>query len=391
MKLKRIAAIFVILSLIFTSGCWDMVEIEMRAMVGVIVVDLIDENEEGKAKKENSPFCEDNPDRIRVTFGVNNPSKLMEGGAGAAIPVTVDAANLPDAMEKLGGRISRLPFYGQTRLLILTDKLLKNKKLFREITDEFERKAVINQQMRVVAFKGDPLVLPEIDPKLENIVSLYIYGIMENSKVLSNTVSMTLNDLISGLRNADGNVAIPLLEIEKGEEKVFTIDKLALINDYKLLTVLDSRYVKTYKLLNGVFKNGRKLINYKGIVVPYYVFTANRNIKAEEDTSGLKFKVRVMLEGDIEQFEFEKQLFDPKVIEDVEKTIDKLVEEELTAATKYFQRDIGYDYLGLGEYLNKYHYRIYKKYEDNWDEAFRSAKVEYEVEAKVRRIGTSKK
>lgn len=391
MKLKRIVIILLTLSLIFTSGCWDMVEIERRAFVGAVAIDLIDKNEENEEKKETSPYCEDKPRRIRVTFGLNNPSKIMEGGEGGAVILTVDAANLPDAMEELGGRISRLPLYGHTRLLIFSEKLLKDRQIFMELVDEFERKAILNQQMRIAAFKGDPEDITKIDTKLENLPSAYIYGIMENSKVLSNTVSMTLQRLITELRNNDGRTAIPLLEIEKDKQDVFTIDKLALVNNYKLLTILDSKYIKTYKLVNGSFKTGRKLITYKGIVVPFFIYSAERRIWIEDDRPGLRFKVKLVLEGDIEQFKFDKMLFDPKVLKDVEKSIEKYTVEELEATTKHFQTDIGYDYLGFKEYMNKYHYRVFKKYEDNWDEAFKNARIEYEVEAYIRRIGTSKK
>lgn len=390
MKPKKITIIILILSLIFTSGCWDMIEIEKRAFVSSVGIDVIENNEEGNEQKEDSPFCEEKPKRIRVTFGLSNPTKLQEGGEGSGVPITVEAANLPDAMEELGMRISRVPFYGHTRLLILTDKLLKDQKLFKEIVDEFERKAIINQHLKIVALKGEPRDIEKVDTKLENLYSAYIIGIMQNSKVLSNTVSLSLHELITVLRNSEGDAAIPVLEIEQDNQSAYKIDKLALVNDYKFLAILDSKYIKTYKLMKESFKNGRKLINYKGIVVPFYIFTADKKIWLENDSEELKFRVKVMLEGDIEQFEFQKLLFDPKVISEVEKAIDEYTIKELNAATEYMQNEIGYDYLGFKEYTNKYHYKVFKKYEDNWEEAFKKAKIVYEVEAKIRRIGTSK-
>lgn len=390
-RLKKITAAVLILCLIFTSGCWDMIEIERRAFVGAVGIDVIENYEENKEQEQASPFCEDAPKRIRVTFGVNDPVKLQEGAKGAAIPITVEAANLPDAMEQLGMRISRTPFYGHTRLLVLTDKLVKDKKLFKEIVDEFERKPIINQHMRVVVLKGEIMDILKVDTNLETLYSTYILGIMQNSRVLSSTVSMSLYELITQLRNSEGAAAIPILEIEEDKQSVYKIDKLALIKDYKFLNVLEDKYIKTYKLMKDEFKNGRKLINYKGIVVPFYIFSADKKIWLEDDNGRLKFRVRINLEGDIEQFEFQKILFDPKVISDVEKTIDEFTVKELNAATEHVQQEIGVDYLGFREFTIKYHYKVYKKYEDNWDEAFRNAKIVYDVETSIRRIGTSKK
>jgi Ger(x)C family germination protein len=376
--------------MMLTSGCWDMVEVEKRAFVGMVAIDLMEEDKENEGQKETSPFCEEKPKRIRVVFGLNNPSKLMEGGEGAVIPITVEGANLPDAMEEVGGKISRIPFYGHTRVLVLTDKLVKDRKMFMQIMDEFERKPIINQQVKIVVFKGNIEDIEKVDTKLENLQSTYITGILENSKVLSNTVSLSLHELLAELRNNDGDTAIPVLEVNKDKSE-FTIDKLALVKNYKLLTILDSKYIKTYKIVKGNFQNGRKLLTYKGIVVPFYIFSADRKIWLENDNEGLKFRVKIMMEGDIEQFEFEKDLFDPKTISDVEKSIDEFTIKELDAATMYFQREIEHDFLGFKEYTNKYHYKVFKKYEDNWDEAFKNAKIVYEVEAKIRRIGTSTK
>lgn len=393
MRHKRIAALFLILSLIFTSGCWDMIEIEKRAIVGAVIIDVIEKNEVNEEKEEQgetSPFCEEKPKKLKVTFGLNNPSKLQEGGEGAAIFVSVEAANIPDAIEAFGERISRIPFYGHTRLIAVTDKLVKDKDILKEIVDEFERRAIINPQTKVVVFKGNPENVEKVETKLENLYSTYITGILENSKILSTTVSMTLHDLITELRNNDGVSAIPVLETDIEKQKIFIIDKLALIKDYKLLTILESKYIKTYKLVKGDLINARKLVTYKGIIVPFYIFTAERKIWLEEDEGTLKFRVKVMMEGDIEQFQFGEKIFDPKTINDMEKVIDEYTVKELDETTKYFQRDIGVDYLGFKEYTNKYHFRVFKKYEDNWDEAFKDAKIVYEVEAKIRRIGTSK-
>jgi Ger(x)C family germination protein len=390
-KLKKTIALFLALCMLLTSGCWDMVEVEKRAFVGAITVDLINKDEENGEKNNTSPFCEEKPKVIKVTFRVNEPSKALQGGPGAFVSLNIEAANMPDAMQELGSRIPRVPFYGQVRLLVFTDKLLKNEKVFKEVLDEFERRAIISQQMKVVAFKGDPEDMTKVEPKLENLMSLYVTGILENSKVLSNTASITLSDLLSTLRNNEGTGVIPVLEAKLGEDNNFIINKLALIKDYKLLTVLDTKYVKSYKIITDNLENGRKLIDYKGISVPYYIFSSRRRIWLEEDKGVLKYKVKVEMEGDIEQFEFDKMLFDSKVIADVEKTLDKYIASELETTTTYFQREIEHDFLEFKEYTNKYHYKIFKKYENNWDEAFKNAKIEYEVEAKIRRIGTSKK
>lgn len=391
MRLKRIITLFLSLGMLLISGCWDMVEIEKRALIGVMIIDLADKNEDGEEKSKTSPFCEEKPDAIKVVFGINIPSKLQQGGEGAATTISVGAVNMADAMEELGSRISRRPFYGQVRLLVFTEKLLEDEKIFREVLDDFERKAIINQQMKIVAFNGKAEDIFNVGAKLESVQSLYIAGIMDNSKVLANTESIDLGELITNLRNGEGTAAIPFLEIEhQGEQGDYVINKEALTKDYKLFTILDTKYMKSYKLIRGEFVKGRKLVNYNEIEVPFYIYTAKRRIWLEEGEEKLKYRVKVELEGDIEQLEFGKELFDPKLLTDFEKVIEDFTARELEATTEYFQKDLEHDFLGFKEHTNKYNYKIFKKYEDNWDEAFRNAEIVYEVKASIRRIGTSK-
>jgi Ger(x)C family germination protein len=245
--------------------------------------------------------------------------------------------------------------------------------------------------MKIAVFRGDPEKIPEVDPGLENTVSGQVVGIMENSRVLADTVSMTLNELLTTIRGGDGTAVIPVLEIEEGKEPKFLINKLALIKDYKLLSYLDAKYIKSFKIITKTIDNGRKLISYKGTIIPFYIFTSTRRIWLEEDGDKLKYRVRIELEGDIEAYEFDKELFDPKIIQEIADEISRSTEYELATTTKYLQQEVGVDYLKFGEYTHKYHNKIYKKYENNWDEAFRNAEINYEVKTDIRRIGTSKK
>lgn len=389
MKGKRIILFIICLSLIFTSGCWDKVELNERAFVSAIVVEANENYKKDNNSGGNDPYCEDKAKRLRVVFGILDPSKLKEGKA--LVAEAVEAVDVPDAMEKLGQVISRRPFYGQTRTLIFRTNLMEDEKLFREVLDEFERKAVIDRNMKVVVLSDEIEKFVEVKPKLEPFLGAVIGGILNNSNVLSNTLDSTLNDMLVASRNGDGNFAIPVVRIKSEKYNDISIDQLALIKDYKLLKILDTKYIKTYKLINGKMKNGRKLVKYKDIIVPYYIFTADRRIWLEGSGENLRYRIRVTTEGDIEQFSREREIFNPKVIDEVKAEIEASLKAEIEDTIRYFQNDIGVDYLGIGEYTNKYNHRVYEKYKDNWDETFKKAKFDIDVECDIRRIGTVKK
>lgn len=390
MRAKRILVFISAFIMLFASGCWDRIEIEQRAIIVSITVDLTDAAQDTGQRNSKSPFCDEQPKILKVIFGMINPSKL-QSGEYAYLLRTVEGSNIPDAIERLGEETSRNPFFGQTRFLILSEKLVKNEKVFREVLDEFERRTQINETMQVAVIKGDIEKLAKVEPMLENTLAAYIVGILHNSRILSNTVSMSLYELLAMLRNNDGNGVIPVLEIKGSQSQDISANELALIKDYKFLEYLDTKYVKTYKILNNNFQSGRKLIEYKGTLMSYYIYSADKRIWLEEDGDRLKYKVRIELEGDIEEYEFNKNLFDSETLKDISEIINKTVKLELEETTNYFQQQIGHDYLKFGDYTRKYHNSVYKRYKDNWDEAFKNAEIEYQVTAYIRRIGTSKK
>jgi len=382
LKVKRMMTALLIFPIIILSGCWDKIEIEQRAIVGALMFDkteIEEDNNKNLVRKSG----------IDVSFGLINPSKI-QGSEEAFISEKVKGINFPDAAERLSSRISRRPFFGHTRLLVFTEKFMRDERLLREALDDIERRAVINQQMKVVVIKGDPNKILDVKPKLENLNAAYISGIVENSSISSEVVSLTLAELFKEIRDGKGSVAIPTLKISAANNGDYVIDELSLIKDYKFLKYLDTKYVGSYKIITNKLDKGRELTKINDIIIPYYIYSMDRKIWMD-DEKNLKYIIRYEIEGDITQYEFNKELFNAELIKNIEKKIGSDMEKELKETTEYFQKEIGHDYLGFDSYTHKYHNKIYKKYKDNWDDAFKGADISYEVKVNVRRIGTSKK
>lgn len=383
MKCKKIISHVLILSLLFLTGCWDKVEIEQRAIVAAAIVDRVgDELGEGEGRT-------DRRDKIAVTFGMIKPSEI-QGKGKAFISEKVSGSNFSDVIDRLSDKISRRPFFGQIRLMIFTEELLMDSETFRKVIDDFDRRAVINQNMKVGVIKGDTKKMDEIEPKLENLNSAYVVGVMENNRISSDILSMTFAEMLKATREGEGSLVMPFIKADIKNGGDYIINEAVLIKDYKFLANMDTKYVGPYKIITKKFDRGRVYAEYKGISVPYLIYNLKVKIHME-DEEGLKYKVDVQTEGDIEEYMFGEDIFETKTVKKIEKSLREKIEKDLKETTLYFQQEIGHDYLGFGEYTNKYHNKVYKKYDDNWDEAFKKLEVTFKVDAKVRRVGTVKK
>jgi Ger(x)C family germination protein len=385
MGLRKAGVFLITVVMLFATGCWDKVEIEQRGFIALMTVDMNEKQEEKKQEDSSKGFLESGQEKFKFVFGIVIPSKIQEGGETAALPKEVTAVNFPDAIEKLSAQVSRLPFFGHARTLTFGEGLLKDDKAFREILDYLDRSAIINQQMNIVATKGNTDQLLKVEPKLENLVAAVINGIMQNSRYITEVPTMDLTGLLIALRNNEGSAAIPVLEVEEEE---IVINKLVLIKDYKLLNYLDTRYVGPFKIITDDLKSGRKLVDYKGSVIPYYIHAINKRTWMEEVGDKLKYTVKIEIEADVRSYEFGKDLFDVGKIKELEAIANNSLEGELEETTNYFQDVIGHDYLEFGDYTHKNHNNVYQKYEKNWDEQFKKADINYDVDVKIRRVGT---
>jgi Ger(x)C family germination protein len=389
MKFKKIILFQLLIILLFTSGCWDKIETSNREFIALLVFDI---NEEAMKEQDTGKnvFCEEKPKIVKISFGLVNPSKLQSGDK-AFVERTITGVNLADAVEGLAASSSRKPFFGHTTLAVFTERFASNPVAFRDALDELERNPIINRQMKIAFFTGDSSEALKIEPKLENLIAGYVAGIMQNSDILSSTVDMDLGGFLTFLRNGEGRTLMPVLSMKEGGKGDVEVKKLALINNYQLYKIVDTKYIRSYKILTNKMKRGRKIIDYKGFSVPYAIASSRRVIYLDSSNEKLKYTVKVEFEGDIEEFNFDQEIFKMQVIDDLKNNIEDSMKQELLETTKYFQNDIGYDYLGLKDYTHKYHSKVYEKYKDNWDQAFKDAEINYEVKVNIRRIGATKK
>ncbi|WDU82603.1 Ger(x)C family spore germination C-terminal domain-containing protein [Caloramator sp. Dgby_cultured_2] len=209
-------------------------------------------------------------------------------------------------------------------------------------------------------------------------------------------ISVNLNEFLGDMKSS-GLGMLPIISREKDE---IVIKNVALMKDFKYIGELDDRYIRSYSIIANKLHEGKKLFNYKGKtlshvisysykgkILSYNITSSISQIKLNEENGRLVFDVKVKIEGDLENFIITEEILKSDIIKDIEKSISNQFEIELKEAVRHFQEDIGFDYLNLKSWTKKHRYNLFKKYEKNWDEAFRNAKFNFEVEAFIRRVG----
>ncbi|MEF9952809.1 MAG: Ger(x)C family spore germination protein [Clostridium sp.] len=383
MRYKKLLSILlvVILSLPLTS-CWDKKEINERAFINTIYIDK-------NYRKKVSPYISSNlknrdEEKLFVSFGIAN---VAEGESSlATFTHSVIATTFGNATEKLDSETSRRPFFGHTKLIILGKKLIDEPKLLTEVLDDLERNTSIDREIKIVAVENSNITLESLRPKTENLYSSYIDGVMSATKSISFTIPMTMGKFFNDLRQSEGRAVVPIITLE-GEK--IKIDKMILINNFTCKNILGPREVRGYKIFHGLDSNIMEYMVVEDTLTSFKLSKIEKHIKFTGDENNLKFTVKYNLFGGVTNYAFQKQVFDNKSTGELENEVRRHMKNQLIEVVDYFQNEVGLDYLGINEYMIKFHPKVYKAQKD-WDAAFRKAEIDFEVDVNILRFGDSK-
>lgn len=369
----------------FITGCWDKTEIDDRAFVLGIAVD--EGNKPNKAP-ENAPKDKIQSKGIEATFYMPIPSKLAGGGVDSFSTEKTEGINITDAVDNLRLKFNRDIFLGQIKIILIGEKIIKDPTNFKKLLDFIERDPDMGRGALIGVVKGDVKELTNIKPKFEKVFAAYMRGIFDNASSISEQLELPINQLLGGIRESKGTAAIPVVSVEKDVAKC---DDIALIKDYKLLTYLDKKYLRPFSIMTNKLKDGDIQIPLNNDFVSIKVTSCQTKVSLVEQSPNIKYKIGVKMEGDIDNYSFNQDIFYKDEIKAISEKGNAMVKEELNGMVNYFQNGIGKDYLAVGDYTKKYHYDVFEKYIDNWDEAFKKAKFDVDVQLFIRRVGGTKK
>ncbi len=368
--------------MIFLTGCWDTKEINDRAFVNAI---FIEKNFTNKPSEMiASKGYENDREQLLVTYGVVSTS---EGEASLKTATsTVAATSLADAEEKLDSQLADKPFFGHTKIIVFGKGILEDADLMKSIMDDLERKVLIDRGIKIVATDNSNVSLDDIRPETEILYSSYATGVMNSSNEISYALSMNMDRFFRDMREGEGKGMIPIIRIENGNIKM---DRAVLLKDYKFKEILYPRQIRNAKVFLGKEQNIKEYVDLNGVLTAFKLTNIRRNITYIKGGDNPKYHIEYIFEGAIENYDFEKQIYNPTNTEKVKQKLKHTLKIQLEEAQDYFQNKIGSDYLHLDEFTKKYHPKEYKKYK-NWDEAFKKAEISYGINVDIIDFGDTK-
>ena len=359
-----------ICSVIILSGCWDSLEIEKRAFVTGIAVDL-DSNQ------------------YKLTQQLINPSSLgtVENKDSSSKPyrnLTQTGETIMEMnrdMIKKGGRKTNVT---HLELVLFSEALTKEEHKFANLMDIFLREKEMLRNVKVAITKDDASKYLDVLPDNEKIPSEYITELLQNKANLDIAQPITVGDIQNFLLTKRSFI-IPL--IDQVNKTTLHYEGLAIYSgtSNKIVGILKGSEAKGVNFINSKNQTGTMNIDINDKKVTMEILDIKSKISLEnEDINNLKFSIEIVLEAGIAEQNGSLDIMENENYKKLQKTLEKEIEQITKHTISIVQNEYQTDVIGLNRHLSKYHYPLWKSVEDDWEKGqsyFQKSSVSIDVNA----------
>lgn len=385
MKKKIAPIIWMIIIATILSGCWSRKELNEVAIVLGTGIDL---NKEG---------------HIRLTVQVAVPTAFATGEEGkggqkeaASMEVSADGATIEEAERYLAMKIPREIYWGHCVALIIGENMAK--KGVRMITDFFERDREPRETMWVMVAKGTAEDFLKTSSILEKTSSQAV-GLLTRMKTGYSVKLMEFTEMLAedgiqpaapGVRAVEENEAPGESRQTETESKRVEISGTALFREDRLVGWLDADETRGLLWLKGQPVKGVITLpapEEPDKMVSIKIKRSSVKIKAESLDDVPVFTVKIRVEGDMIEQQGRENLAKPEKISELEESIGYEIRKRAELALHRARDIYGVDVFGFGQIYHRRFKSEWRNIKDSWDDIFRQAKVDIQVEAHIREIG----
>jgi len=366
-----VGVLIIIICLLFT-GCWDYVNLNEIDIVLGIGIDKGDE------------------DNYKLTFEVVDLANSNKQSGITTFLLESSGSTIFDTVRNAKKKSTNKIYFGNVQIVILSEEIAREG--IGQVIDFFMRDLEPREALNYLISKektaGEVLSVKGIG---SNITSLQIYDVIyEDEKDTASSYDLPSFEIFNLLHSNYQSIALPAFRIvDNNGEPAAESDGLGVFKGDKLIGFLTPAQTKYYLFTIGRIKGG---------VLPLK-FDSNKDNMALEikkshtkksftyEENKLKFKLDIMIEVSIGEDHSRLDFSDKSQVEKVKKYASEMVKENVKSLIETVQRDFGSDIFGFGKVVYRRKPSLWHKIENNWDEEFKKAEADVNVEIKILNTG----
>lgn len=385
---KGLLSLFLVVGMLSLTGCWDAIELNKRAVVSGIGIDL----NEGIG-----------PEKYLVSLQVIIADEISGKASRGATSTSVYQATgqtIVDAIRNTSRKVPRLVSAAQAKIVVLSEEVARDG--ISGIIDFLERDSDVRLTAKVfVAKKG--LTASEVVSVVTPVGKIPSYSLAQKTDMTSGELgenySVEVDDVIRSLLVPDSGPVINGLVMEGNTEEsgkksnlesslsggIVIIKGMAAFKGDKMQTWLNSEESRGLVWIRNKMKRTIMVLHPdEGETIAMEVIISRTKLKASvQDPEHPVIRIKIMTQFSIREVNSTIDLRDPYELYKLESKIEKKMQEQLQMTVDKAQT-INCDIFKFGEEIERTNPAVWKKIKNRWGQIFPNVQVEYDIETVIR-------
>ena len=372
-RYKITSLLVLILQLLFATGCWDLLELNKRAIVVGLGFD-------------SSP----NEDKILISVQIIDPSNIktpQTAGGGDGQPywiATNESTTVFEGMRAMTHVSSRKLFFPHNQIIIFGEDLAK--KGIKDYLDLLMRDYEFRETNWIIVSEGKAQDILDTKTRVNNISAFFIRDLITERKFSSQAMAINIKDLARKITSKSTAPIASYIYLENtGQEKRLNLSRTAVFdNNMNMVGTLNNYESRGLLWVLGEVKSGIIVVespNGKGNY-SLEILKVKSKIIPEFKDGKPTITVRVKESSNLGETSCLEDLTKPEAWELMDSLQNEAIHQEISIALDKAQ-ELKADIFGFGEAFHKKYPRLWNEMEPNWQEIFSSLEVNIIVESKV--------
>lgn len=355
----------------FCNGCWDVEDINNRAIVLALGLDI---TPEGRIHvSAQVPVIMDLHTQIPSGQAPEKPFQIVSGDSDTSF----------GAVPELQSKTFRSLFYGQIQALVISADLARRG--LKPLVDFLERHPKIPPQAWVILTRGRAEVLlnaPIFTKEISAItLQTFFHSMTKADRVYVLDGMKVIKAFTTGLEDA----YMPFIAVDP-VKKEYTIEGLGVFHRDRMVGELSGAETRMFGFLSGRTGNAYPSISLDNEnKATFREVKARTKIKAIPKGPGLEFLFKTRARGYLVEMTNAKANLSLKDIREIEQKTERAVKAELLKTIRHLQ-ELNSDILGLGELVRATQPEVWRRID--WETEFPRVQVKIDFKFNIERTGT---
>lgn len=373
----------IILSMIFTSGCWSRRELNYLAIVEAFGIDKV------KGKEE-----------IIGSQQIVKPAAAKAGGdtkgggsASAVWTLTARGETYFDALRKGAMQSPRRMYYGHNKVIVIGEEAAREG--VAGYLDLAGRDPELRPGPWVFIAKG--VTAEEIinaQSEQNPIGAIVLDGLAKLNRASSLNAVIQIEDFLKKVSSDSTSAYASRIEIFKrktvGDQEFveFKLSGASVFRKDKLIGWLEEKETRGMLWIIGEVKSG--IITVKAPdnkSVGLEILSAKSKIKPDIRDGKLSIIVEVSEEANFGDSNTQLDLTTPERIKELNDKQSDVIEDEIRSCLKIAQKEYQVDLFGFGEAIHQNYPKDWELIKDKWEEVYPTIPVELVINTNINRYG----